>query len=375
MKAALIGRSVFMALAVLFLCQIITLPALAQGNARSTDPALTVTGLTEGQKIKKGDPIVITAVGRGMDNDNPKNGDIRFEPSDWKVLDSGGNSTGLSGSWNNAPYTARISTDGLPETGHTLKVIALEQPYSDGWGMASSTFSLVIKFEIIEADVPLPTPPPVSVPAQGGSGGGSSSSGSSSGAGTPLLNKAGAPSGREPSALGPAEMARLAEEARRKGQDFVTYAGARPGVVTAEAWKALNGRKFLARTMKDGGVLLQLTFPNPGAVAADMAVGGSVSGGAAETVRAHLEKWFSNELRVLHLDQAGPFGQPVEVAVKLDLDGMDLENLVLYSYDSKTNTYQEITQPGCWADKNGYLHFTTSLAGSLVVSNGPLARK
>lgn len=374
MKATLIGRSVFMTLAVLFLCQIITLPALAQENARSTAPALTVIGLTEGQKIKKGDPIVITAVGRGMDNDTPQNGDIRYKPGVWEVYDSGGNLTGLSGSWNNAPYRVQISTDGLPETGHWLRVEAFQQIYSGGWNRPSTMIVILINFEIIGADVPLPTPPPVSVPAQGGSGGGSSS-GSSSGAGTPLLNKAGAPSGRQPSALEPAEMARLAEEARRKGQDFVTYAGARPGVVTAEAWKALNGRKFLARTMKDGGVLLQLTFPNPGAVAADMAVGGSVSGGAAETVRAHLEKWFSNELRVLHLDQAGPFGQPVEVAVKLDLDGMDLENLVLYSYDSKTNTYQEITQPGCWADKNGYLHFTTSLAGSLVVSNGPLARK
>lgn len=374
MKATLIGRSVFMALAVLFLCQIITLPALAQGNARSTAPELTVIGLTEGQKIKKGDPIVITAVGLGMNNNNPRDGDIRYTPSEWVVYDSGGNLVMLSGSWSSAPYTARISTDGLSETGYYLYVAVKMQQYSGGWAPFPRGAAIRIKFGIIGADVPLPTPPPVSVPAQGGSGGGSSS-GSSSGAGTPLLNKAGAPSGREPSALGPAEMARLTEEARRKGQDFVTYAGARPGVVTAEAWKALNGRKFLARTMKDGGVLLQLTFPNPGAVAADMAVGGSVSGGAAETVRAHLEKWFSNELRVLHLDQAGPFGQPVEVAVKLDLDGMDLENLVLYSYDSKTNTYQEITQPGCWADKNGYLHFTTSLAGSLVVSNGPLARK
>lgn len=373
MKAALIGRSVFMTLAVLFLCQIITLPALAQENARSTAPALTVIGLTEGQKIKKGDPIVIAAVGGGMNNDTPQQNDIRYEPSGWKVYDSGYNLTGLSGSWNNAPYRVQISTDGLPETGHRLEVEALQQVYSGGWQPYPNVFTIRINFEIIGADVPLPSPP-VTVPAQGGSGGGSSSGGSS-GTGTPLLNKAGASSGREPSALGPAEMARLAEEARRKGQDFVTYAGARPGVITAEAWKALNGRKFLARTMKDGGVLLQLTFPNPGAVAADIAVGGSVSGGAAETVRAHLEKWFSNELRVLHLDQAGPFGQPVEVAVKLDLDGMDLENLVLYSYDPKTNTYQEITQPGCWADKNGYLHFTTSLAGSLVVSNGPLARK
>lgn len=370
MKAALIGRSVFMALAVILICQILVLPVLAERTARDTAPSFTVIGLTNGQKIKKGDPIVFTIVTSGMDNDNPQNGDIRYKPSIW-IIDSGGGK--LEGSWVSAPYTAQISTEGWSEAICGLKVSAMREKYSDGWRDTPETASFYLVFEIIGADVPQPTPPPVSVPSQGGSGG--SSSGGSSGTGTPPLNKAGAPSGREPSALGPAEMARLTEEARRKDQDFVTYAGARPGVVTAEAWKALNGRKFVARTMKDGGVLLQLTFPNPGAVAADMAVGGSVSGGAAETVRAHLEKWFSNELRVLHLDQAGAFGQPVEVAVKLDLDGMDLENLVLYSYDSKTNTYQEITQPGCWADKNGYLHFTTSQAGSLVVSNGPLARK
>ena len=73
----------------------------------------------------------------------------------------------------------------------------------------------------------------------------------------------------------------------------------------------------------------------------------------------------------------GPAGArlAVEIAAKLDLTGMGTSNLYFYSYNSKANTYRRIEKPTCWIDKNGYLHFTTEMAGDIIISKGPLDRK
>ena len=75
------------------------------------------------------------------------------------------------------------------------------------------------------------------------------------------------------------------------------------------------------------------------------------------------------------MDQAEPWGQPVEIAAKVDLTGMDTKNLYFYSYDKKTNTYRRIEKPAYWIDKNGYLRFTTELAGDIIITEGALERK
>jgi len=59
----------------------------------------------------------------------------------------------------------------------------------------------------------------------------------------------------------------------------------------------------------------------------------------------------------------------------VDLSGMDTKDLCFYSHDRKTNAYKRIAAPKYWIDKNGYLRFSTVLAGDIVVSEGPLIRK
>jgi len=73
--------------------------------------------------------------------------------------------------------------------------------------------------------------------------------------------------------------------------------------------------------------------------------------------------------------QQGDFSQSVEITAKVDLTGKDTSNLYFYSYDKATNTYRRIENPACWIDKNGYLRFTTKLAGDVIISEGPLERK
>jgi len=77
----------------------------------------------------------------------------------------------------------------------------------------------------------------------------------------------------------------------------------------------------------------------------------------------------------VQLDHTKPWGQPVQIAAKVDLTGMDTANLFFYSYDEKTNIYWRIEKPAYWIEKNGYLHFTTELVEDIIISEGALERK
>ena len=108
---------------------------------------------------------------------------------------------------------------------------------------------------------------------------------------------------------------------------------------------------------------------------ADRKVSGYVKGSIVDSRRAFFEKWCSNKLRIVHLSHTGSFGQAVEIAAKVDLTDMDTDNLYFYSYDKSANSYKRIEKPAYWIDKNGYLHFTTGLAGDIIVSEGPLKKR
>jgi mRNA-degrading endonuclease HigB of HigAB toxin-antitoxin module len=78
---------------------------------------------------------------------------------------------------------------------------------------------------------------------------------------------------------------------------------------------------------------------------------------------------------VLHLDQTADWGQPVDLAAKVDLTDMDTENLCFYSYDKAGNSYRLIEKSNYWIDAKGYVHFTTEFAGDIIISEGPLTEK
>jgi hypothetical protein len=62
----------------------------------------------------------------------------------------------------------------------------------------------------------------------------------------------------------------------------------------------------------------------------------------------------------------------VTVQAKVDLTGMKTDNLVLYSYaDGKV---AKLAVPYS-TDENGFLHFLTSTGGTIIVSDGALAKK
>lgn len=86
-------------------------------------------------------------------------------------------------------------------------------------------------------------------------------------------------------------------------------------------------------------------------------------------------KYFSNDVAVVGLGQKGSFGMSMDLAVKVDLSGLDTSKLTFYTYDKATGVYAPIAAPAYFVDKNGYLHFTTSVGGDIVITDSPLTKK
>ena len=134
--------------------------------------------------------------------------------------------------------------------------------------------------------------------------------------------------------------------------------------------------KFQADSMSADGKAVEVRITlDPGKSTKGLNLSASTSNAGAKASEAMFEKWFRNNVSVVSFAQQGDFGQPVDIAAKVDLTGMDTSNLYFYSYDKATNTYRRIEKPAYWIDKNGYLRFTTELAGDIVITEGALERK
>lgn len=90
-------------------------------------------------------------------------------------------------------------------------------------------------------------------------------------------------------------------------------------------------------------------------------------------IKAKFDKYFSSNVQIVSLSQEGSLGMEVSVAAKINTTGMNVKNLKFYSYDAKTNKYQPITMTNCFIDNVGYLHFTTTTGGNIVISGTALA--
>jgi hypothetical protein len=128
-------------------------------------------------------------------------------------------------------------------------------------------------------------------------------------------------------------------------------------------------------TLAGNAIQTRLYIDNPAGFDRDILVSGWVDGREVNWTRNLFERFFNNRVQVVHFNHTGAWGQAVRVAAKLDLTGMDTGNLVFYSYDRQANSYQSVRTPNYRIDSNGYLHFTTTLAGDIIISNGPLARR
>lgn len=98
---------------------------------------------------------------------------------------------------------------------------------------------------------------------------------------------------------------------------------------------------------------------------------------ATKSVSNKFERYFGNNtnLRFIALGQQGTYGMPVSIAAKVDLTNINTKTLHFYSYNKSTNTYKQITKPEYFIDKNNYLHFSTTNAGTIIISDAQLKSK
>lgn len=110
-----------------------------------------ITGIDSNAGYTTESKISFTAVGAGMDNENPGTGDTRYVPLNWTIVNTNG--------WQQAPYTAtfRMSRSGT----YTLSVAFNEQKYDgEKWVNtgASDTKSVTFKVSDPVGQTVTPTP-------------------------------------------------------------------------------------------------------------------------------------------------------------------------------------------------------------------------
>ncbi len=81
-----------------------------------------ITGIWNGQIIKTGRNVTFTAVGGGMEIEDPIDGDVRYVPVKWQGLSDG--------TWKKAPYTATVKA--TKNGTYTIKVTFDRQVYKNG---------------------------------------------------------------------------------------------------------------------------------------------------------------------------------------------------------------------------------------------------
>ena len=165
------------------------------------------------------------------------------------------------------------------------------------------------------------------------------------------------------------------QDANNKKEEFVRtkYNGLQG--VRAAAWSKLSSKRYMHDTVDGNKVQVRIYVDNPSGFNDDTLVSGYLKGVMVDTAQKLFEKWFKNQIRVVHLDQQGNWNQPVHIAAKVDLTGMDTQSLYFYSYDKKANSYKRIANPNYWIDTNGFLHFTTLYAGDIIISERALAKR
>lgn len=110
----------------------------------------TITGISSDGQYTTESKITFTAVGAGMDNTSPGEGDTRYVPLNWKIANTN--------TWQEAPYSAtfRMSRGGT----YTLSVVFNEQEYDgSSWVNTGAQDTKSVTFTVAEAAQTItPTP-------------------------------------------------------------------------------------------------------------------------------------------------------------------------------------------------------------------------
>ncbi|MCL2578703.1 MAG: carboxypeptidase-like regulatory domain-containing protein [Oscillospiraceae bacterium] len=141
-------------------------------------------------------------------------------------------------------------------------------------------------------------------------------------------------------------------------QAMVNAAGTQTIAVNADSLNAV------------GEVDVRIRF-NPAQATGDLNLAASTTNVSAMTTSNLFQENFGGTMSVISLSQQGSFGMEVRIAAKVDAD-LDTANLYFYAYDRASNTFRRFVPSVQFVDGNGFLQFTTTLAGDIVVTNTQL---
>lgn len=167
----------------------------------------------------------------------------------------------------------------------------------------------------------------------------------------------------------------LAANAVLRGENFVSTAGLGRYSVKKEALAEIKTAFYRHDTIDGNAVGVRVTVPAPSKLTADISVSAYVKGTEVESVKLTFNKWYKNQIRIVHFDQTAPWGTAVNVAAKVDFTVAEAANLYFYSYNRAQNSFAPLSGTNYTTDAAGYVYFTTSAAGDIIISQGPLEKK
>ena len=88
--------------------------------------------------------------------------------------------------------------------------------------------------------------------------------------------------------------------------------------------------------------------------------------------REGLQQDYSNTRAAIGLSHRGGFGFSVDVVVKPTVQGVKTNDLRAVRYDTDTGKFKELKVENARVDSKGYVHFTTTQGGVIILSNGDL---
>lgn len=146
--------------------------------------------------------------------------------------------------------------------------------------------------------------------------------------------------------------------------------------MAAAAAKAGGTAWLFADSAANGNVMVRIYINAANAQSSKekILLAGEVSGRSVEATQNKFVN-FDNKMAVVSMAQQKAFPTSTEIAAKVDLTGLNTKTLHFYSYDKASDLYYPITAPSYCIDKSGYLHFTTTRAGDIVITDKPLALK
>jgi hypothetical protein len=100
----------------------------------------------------------------------------------------------------------------------------------------------------------------------------------------------------------------------------------------------------------------------------------TISSENCRNVTELMNRYYSNQVSVIRLDQKGAYGQTVTVYAKLDNARLNTNSLKFYSYDSAANKLEALTT-GYRVNEAGYVTFNTNVGNYVIVTDSSMRRK